>query len=86
MGTITIVGLGPGAAGNLSLETMDLLKSDAQVILRTAVHPTVAELEKQNVTLSLVEAWGKGGEGATDLAEKIVNLCEQKTNFFLLYI
>ena len=49
MGTITIVGLGPGAAGNLSLETMDLLKSEAQVILRTAVHPTVAELEKQNV-------------------------------------
>ena len=26
MGTITIVGLGPGAAGNLSLETMGLLK------------------------------------------------------------
>ena len=49
MGTITIVGLGPGAVGHLSLETMGLLKSGAQVILRTAVHPTVAELEKQNV-------------------------------------
>lgn len=49
MGTITIVGLGPGAVGHLSLETMGLLKSGAQVILRTAVHPTVAELEKQQV-------------------------------------
>ena len=36
MGTITIVGLGPGAAGNLSLETMGLLKNCQQVILRTA--------------------------------------------------
>ena len=49
MGTITIVGLGPGAVGHLSLETMGLLQNCTQVILRTAVHPTVAELEKQNV-------------------------------------
>lgn len=49
MGTITIVGLGPGAVGNLSLETMGLLQSCEQVILRTAVHPTVTELEKQHV-------------------------------------
>lgn len=46
---ITVVGLGPGAVGNLSLETMGYLKSGAQVILRTAVHPTVAELERQGV-------------------------------------
>lgn len=31
------------------METMGLLQNCAQVILRTAVHPTVAELEKQNV-------------------------------------
>ena len=49
MGTITIVGLGPGAVGHLSLETMGLLRSGAQVILRTAVHPTVEELKKQSV-------------------------------------
>ena len=41
MGTITIVGLGTGAVGHLSLETMGLLQNCAQVILRTAVHPTV---------------------------------------------
>ena len=49
MGTITVVGLGPGAVGNLSLETMGLLQSCEQVILRTAVHPTVTELERQQV-------------------------------------
>ena len=30
MGTITIVGLGPGAVGHLSLETMGLLQSCAR--------------------------------------------------------
>ena len=49
MGIITVVGLGPGAVGNLSLETMGLLQSCEQVILRTAVHPTVSELKKQHV-------------------------------------
>lgn len=52
MGTITIVGLGPGAAGHMSVETMELLQNCPQVILRTAVHPTVSELQRQNVGYS----------------------------------
>lgn len=39
-------------------------------------------LEKENVELSLVESWSKGGEGAIDLAEKVANLCEEKENEF----
>ena len=41
------------------------------------------ELEKNNVELSLVEAWEKGGNGAIDLAEKVVKLCDidSKINF-----
>ena len=39
-------------------------------------------LERENVELSLVESWSKGGEGAIDLAEKVVNLCEEKENEF----
>ena len=34
------------------------------------------ELKKQNVEVSLVEGWEKGGIGAKDIAEKIVNLAE----------
>ena len=49
MGMITIVGLGPGAVGHLSLETMSIMQGCEQVILRTAVHPTVSELAKQGV-------------------------------------
>ena len=46
---ITVVGLGPGSAGHLSLETMAVLKSGGKVILRTAVHPTVKELERSGI-------------------------------------
>ena len=52
MARIIVVGLGPGAAGHLSLETMGLLKNSPQVILRTAVHPTVSELEKEQVAFT----------------------------------
>ena len=48
---ITVVGLGPGSAGHLSLETMAVLKSGGKVILRTAVHPTVKELERSGIKL-----------------------------------
>lgn len=39
-------------------------------------------LEKENVELSLVESWSKGGKGATDLAKKVVYLCEKKEKKF----
>ena len=42
-------------------------------------------LEKKNVELSLVESWEKGGEGATDLAKKIVKLCNKKEQFQYIY-
>ena len=43
------------------------------------------KLEEQGVNLSLVEAWGKGGEGAKDLAEKVVVLCNKESNFKEIY-
>lgn len=72
MGMITIVGLGPGAAGNLSLETMGLLKSGAQVILRTAVHPTVAELEKENVNYTSCDSFYEEGASFEEVYDKVV--------------
>ena len=36
--------------------------------------------------MSLVESWGKGSEGAVDLAKKVVNLCDEgKSNFSNIY-
>ncbi len=42
-------------------------------------------LQEKQVALSLVEAWEKGSEGAIDLAEKVVTLCEEKHHFAPIY-
>src|SRR4051794_33236682 len=44
LATITILGLGPGDAALLTRQAWDLLQSARVLYLRTAVHPTVAEL------------------------------------------
>ena len=72
MGTITIVGLGPGAAGNLSLETMGLFMNCHQVILRTAVHPTVSELEKQGVVFSSCDDLYEKGDSFEEVYGNVV--------------
>ena len=42
-------------------------------------------LNEKGVELSLVEGWTKGGNGATDIANKLVKLTEQKENFKYMY-
>lgn len=42
-------------------------------------------LNQNNVELSLCENWGKGGAGITDLAEKVVKLCERPADFKFIY-
>ena len=73
MGVITIVGLGPGAVGHLSLETMQIMQSCEQVILRTAVHPTVAELAKQGVKYSSCDDLYEAGASFEEVYNNVVS-------------
>ncbi len=43
------------------------------------------KLSEKGIELSLVESWEKGGEGATDLAEKVASLAEKESNFKYAY-
>ncbi len=43
------------------------------------------KLEELKIPLSLVEAWGKGGVGAKDLATKVVEICEKEDNLKYIY-
>ena len=43
------------------------------------------EIEAQGYEFSLVEGWAKGGEGAIDIAEKIVNLTQQPSELHYSY-
>ena len=42
-------------------------------------------LAEKGIELSLVEGWAKGGKGAIDIAEKLVDLTEKKENFRYMY-
>ena len=43
------------------------------------------KLKEKDVELSLVEGWAKGGEGATDIANKLVELTTKEENFKYMY-
>lgn len=69
-GSLTIVGLGPGAADHLSLETLRLLE-DRFVILRTEIHPTVAELQRRGISYISCDTWYEKEATFEDVYEKI---------------
>ena len=81
--------------GNL-LKHVDNLKNKFGLNVIVAInkynHDTEKEIEflrnklqENGIELSLVESWGKGGKGATDLAEKIVKLTENETKLNYAY-
>lgn len=43
------------------------------------------DLEEKNINISIVEGWEKGGEGAIDIANKLIDLTEQKEEFKYIY-
>ncbi|MBO5003987.1 MAG: formate--tetrahydrofolate ligase [Clostridia bacterium] len=42
-------------------------------------------LSKENIEMSLVESWGKGSDGAINLANKVVDLSNKQNNFKYAY-
>ena len=78
------------------LKHVDNLKNkyglNVSVAINKYTHDTDNEIEilrnklkEQDIELSLVESWEKGGEGATDLAEKIVKLTKRASKLNYMY-
>lgn len=44
-----------------------------------------SELQQKGIESSLVEGWAKGGQGATDIARKLVDLTEKEEDFKYIY-
>ena len=49
---ITVVGLGPGRFGLITLESWQVMQQAEHLVLRTRIHPTVADIEKHGLTFS----------------------------------
>ena len=43
------------------------------------------KLSEKNIQISIVEGWAKGGEGAIDIAQKLVDLTEKEETFKYVY-
>lgn len=53
--------------------------------LNKEIEYVTEKLNEKDIPVSLSEGWGKGGAGATDLAEKIVELCKKQSSFKYIY-
>lgn len=51
-GKITVVGLGPGNFGGMTVETWEAIQKAQTLILRTAIHPTTEELVRRGIEFS----------------------------------
>lgn len=88
MGTcIDVIGLGPGPARLLTLESRDLLLSGRPVYLRTAVHPTVTELKAWGCRFTSFDSYYEQAEDFEQLYARIVQqlLAEAQAHGSIIY-
>ena len=75
MGKITIVGLGPGSFGLITVETLELLQIAQPLLLRTAKHPTVTEMRKRGIEFTSYDFMYEEKESFEAVYHAIVNDC-----------
>ena len=71
MGSITVTGLGPGRFGLITMESWELMQKAEQLVLRTAIHPTVQEIEKRGVSFTSYDGFYEQAESFESLYRAI---------------
>lgn len=76
MGEITIVGLGPGLPGLMTLAVWDKLSGAARLLLRTAKHPAADALKRRGISFTAYDALaaseGEGGDADEAIARDVI--------------
>lgn len=52
---VVVVGLGPGPVGQITLETMEMLRGAEEVLVRTCHHPCVKDLQREGVRMRFLD-------------------------------
>ncbi|MDB4894598.1 MAG: MazG family protein [Firmicutes bacterium] len=68
---ITIVGLGPGSPGHLTVGALEVLRSGRPVILRTAIHPTVPALREMGISFTSCDELYERGQSFEDVYREV---------------
>ena len=71
MGRITVIGLGPGDFGLMTMEAWELMQQADYLYLRTAVHPTVEEIVKRGISFDSYDSYYEKAESFEALYESI---------------
>lgn len=71
MGSIVILGLGPGRLGLITLESWEILQKANPLLLRTAVHPTAADLRERGIPFSSYDGFYEEAKDFSTLYRRI---------------
>lgn len=81
MGSITVLGLGPGSPDDLTLRAAKILKSAGHLYLRTVIHPAVKYLDENGIKYesfdNMYNSLDTFEEVYSTIAERIVSLSEK---------
>ena len=81
MGKITVLGMGPGDFGLISLAAWETMLEAKTLVLRTAVHPTAEALSKRGVTFTSYDELYEAASDFASLYESIADdLVRRATN------
>lgn len=70
---LTILGLGPGAPGQLTLEALQAMEEADRVYLRTAVHPVIPFLKKKKISFKSFDDIYEREDSFEDVYRKIAD-------------
>ena len=78
MGTIHVIGLGPGEFDHLTLECYKLMKNAPVVYVRTTKHPLIEDLIKEGIAIEGFDYLYEDAQTFEEIYEKIASILVQK--------
>jgi tetrapyrrole methylase family protein/MazG family protein len=75
---IKIIGLGSGEEKYLTLETVDILKNEKNIFLRTEIHPSISFLKKNNIKYKSFDSFYKKVKSFEEIYNSITNKLIEK--------
>lgn len=73
MGKLQIVGLGPGAAGLITMAAIVIMKRTPCLLLRTAVHPAAAYLDEKGIAYEALDRFYEDCTAFEDVHTQIMS-------------
>lgn len=73
MGSIKVVGMGPGDFGSMTVEAWETIQKAEPLILRTAIHPTAEEIARRGIPFSSYDGQYEQAENFETLYAVIAN-------------